>query len=49
MYTKEIEYFGKAVAGEIEVPIQAADAIISQKVVEAAYESSANKTYKTLL
>ena len=48
MYTKEIEYFGKAVAGEIEVPIRATDAIISQKVVEAAYESSTNKTYKML-
>ncbi len=45
MYTKEIEAFGKAVAGEIEIPITAKDAIMSQKVIEAAYESSKNKTY----
>ena len=48
MYTKEIEAFGKAVAGEAEVAITAADAIASQKVIEAAYESCASKTYKKL-
>ena len=45
MYTKEIEAFGKAVAGEIDIPITAKDAIMSQKVIEAAYESSKSKTY----
>ena len=30
MYTKEIEAFGKAVAGEGEIPVKAADAILSQ-------------------
>ncbi len=45
MYTKEIEAFGKAVAGEIDVPITAEDAIMSQKIIEAAYESSKSKKY----
>ena len=48
MYTKEIEAFGKAVAGEAPVAITAKDAIASQKVIEAAYESCASKTYKVL-
>ena len=48
MYTKEIEAFGKAVIGEGEIPISAEDAIMSQKVVEAAYSSSDNKNYVTL-
>ncbi len=48
MYTKEIEAFGKAVAGEAPVAITAADAIASQKVIEAAYESNKEKTYKAL-
>jgi len=48
MYTKEIEAFGRAVAGEAPVAITAADAIASQKVIEAAYESCASKTYKKL-
>ena len=48
MYTKEIEAFGKAVAGEAEVAITAQDAIASQKVIEAAYESCTSKTYKKL-
>ena len=48
MYTKEIEAFGKAVAGEAEVAITANDAIASQKVIEAAYESSKSKQYKAL-
>ncbi len=46
MYTKEIEAFGRAVAGEGEVPITAADAIASQKVIEAAYASSKNLKYE---
>ena len=45
MYTKEIEAFGRAVLGEAEVAITAQDAICSQKVIEAAYESNKNKTY----
>lgn len=37
MYTKEIEAFGRAVAGEGEIPVTAADAIASQKAIEALY------------
>jgi hypothetical protein len=48
MYTKEIEAFGKAVAGEAPVAITAADAIASQKVIEAAYSSCESKTYTKL-
>ena len=48
MYTKEIEAFGRAVAGEGEIPVTAEDAIRSQKVVEAAYASNAAKTYQVL-
>ena len=48
MYTKEITYFGEAVAGTREIPITAADAIASQKVVEAAYSSNQRKTYQQL-
>ncbi len=48
MYTKEITYFGEAVVGKREVPITAADAIASQKVVEAAYQSNQQKTYQQL-
>ncbi len=48
MYTKEIEAFGRAVAGEGEIPITAADAIASQKVIEAAYASSKNHKYEVL-
>ena len=47
MYTKEIEAFGRAVMGECEVPITAKDAIMSQKIVEAAYQSNQTKTYET--
>lgn len=45
MYTKEIEAFGKAVMGEGEIPVSAKDAIMSQKVIEAAYSSSELKEY----
>ena len=48
MYTKEITEFGKAVAGERDIPVSAADAIASQKVIEAAYKSNASKKYETL-
>ncbi len=37
MYTKEIEAFGRAVAGEGEIPVTARDAILSQKAIEALY------------
>ena len=47
MYTKEIESFGRAVAGEGEVAITARDGIQSQRVIEAAYASNKEKTYKT--
>lgn len=45
MYTKEIEAFGRAVAGYNEIPVTAEDAIRSQKIVEAAYESSKSGKY----
>ncbi len=48
MYTKEIELFGKAVRGEIDVPISAQDAISSQRVVEEAYRSNVNKAHKII-
>lgn len=48
MYTKEIEAFGNAVAGLCDVPVTAADAIRSQKVVEAAYASSEALKYQEL-
>lgn len=48
MYTKEIEAFGKAVKGECEIPVTAEDAIMSQKVIEASYESNKSKSYVTL-
>lgn len=46
MYTKEVEAFGRAVRGECEVPVTAADGIASQRVIEAAYTTSAAKTYQ---
>ncbi len=48
MYTKEIERFGNAVAGLGPIPIEAKDAIMSQKVVEAAYACSKDKTVVAL-
>ncbi len=47
MYTKEIEGFGRAVRGECEIPVCAEDGIASQRVIEAAYATSAAKTYQT--
>lgn len=41
MYTKEIEAFGRAIEGKGEIPVTAADAIMSQRAIEAVYESSA--------
>ncbi len=46
MYTKEIEAFGRAVRGECEIPVCAEDGIASQKVIEAAYATSAARTYQ---
>ena len=40
MYTKEIEAFGRAVLGEGEIPVTAADAIGSQKAIEDVYKFS---------
>lgn len=40
MYTREIEAFGNAILEDKEVYISAEDAICTQKIVEAAYESS---------
>ncbi len=48
MYTKEIEAFGKAVMDESEIPVTAEDAIASQRVVEASYESNKMKRYISL-
>ena len=48
MYTKEIEAFGKAVLGEIEIPVTAYDAIRAQKVVESTYKSSNGKVHVEL-
>ena len=39
MYTKEIEAFGRALRGEGEIPVTAADAILSQKAIEDVYKS----------
>ncbi len=46
MYTKEIEAFGRAVRGACEVPVSAEDGIASQRVIEAAYATSAARTYQ---
>lgn len=48
MYTKEIEAFGRAINGEQKIPVSAWDAIMSQKVVEATYESCKTKKYISL-
>lgn len=40
MYTKQITAFGDAIINNTEVPVTAEDAILSQKIVEAAYMSS---------
>jgi len=47
MYTKEIEAFGRAVRGECEIPVRAEDGIASQRVIEAAYATSAARTYQS--
>ncbi len=43
MYTKEIEGFGNAIINDTLPPIGADDAILVQKIVEAAYKSNAKK------
>ena len=48
MYTKEIEAFSKAVMGKSEIPVTAEDAIASQRVIEASYESNKSKRYISL-
>ena len=48
MYTKEIEAFGRAVSDEQDIPISAVDAIMSEKIVEAVYESNKTKRYVTI-
>lgn len=45
MYTKEIDGFSDAVCGLCDVPVSAEEAIMSQRVIEAAYESSENKKF----
>ena len=40
MYTKEIEAFGAAVAGEAEIPVPAKDAVASQLAVEMLYKEA---------
>ncbi len=45
MYTKEVERFGNAIMGKGEIPVTAYDALQAQKVVEAVYKSSNNKTH----
>lgn len=40
MYTKQITAFGDAIINGTDVPVTADDAILSQKIVEAAYMSS---------
>ncbi|MBQ4517136.1 MAG: Gfo/Idh/MocA family oxidoreductase [Clostridia bacterium] len=45
MYTKEIEAFSESVIHDSKVAISAEDAIRSQKIVEAAYASSAQRKF----
>lgn len=45
MYTKEIEQFGEAVINGTEVPVTPESAIYDQKIVEAAYKSSKDKSF----
>lgn len=45
MYTKEVEQFGDAIINDTEPPVTAESAILDQKVVEAAYESSEKKAF----
>ncbi len=40
MYTKEIEAFGRALRGEGEIPVTAADAMLSQKAIEDVYKQN---------
>ena len=40
MYRKEIEAFGRAITGEGEIPVTAADAILSQKAIEMIYTNN---------
>ena len=48
MYTKEIEAFSAAVAGNAEVPVTAGDGLFNQRIVEAIYESQEKEKHITL-
>lgn len=48
MYTKEIEAFSNAVAGDTEVPVTAREGLFNQRIVEAIYESQAQGIHITL-
>ncbi len=45
MYTKEVEGLIKAILDDTEVPVSIDSAIFDQKVIEAAYKSSEEKTF----
>ncbi len=45
MYTKEIEGFGNAILNDTNPPIGADDAILVQKIIEAAYKSNQKKKF----
>ena len=45
MYTKEVEAFNRAIRGEADIPVCPEDAIRTQKIVEATYESSKTRTF----
>ncbi len=48
MYTKEVERFGEAILSDTPVPVPAQDAIYVQRVMEAAYRSSEEKSFVTV-
>ena len=48
MYTKEITSFGNAIANDTEPEITAEDAILVQRICEAAYKSSDSKVISKL-
>lgn len=45
MYTKEVERFTKAILDNTEVPVPAEEAIFVQKVIEAGYQSAAERKF----
>lgn len=48
MYTKEVEAFGNAIINGTEPPISGDDAVIDQRIIEAAYESNNTKRVVSL-